>query len=144
MSDYFKKMPEGKLRHFLSLLCGKRDFRLRIVLPDGSCIKDRRGVIEFHRVSNLLFKGGRQMANAGQPGSMGPRSDERIPESELVDIRHVKVDTDLPASLRMQKYLEQIKNPYCFLCGDTPVKITFSDTNTELPDLLRKYFITLK
>ena len=45
--------------------------------------------------------------------------------SALVDIRNIHIDGSLPAVKKMQDYFEQIVNPYCFLCGDTPVRIRF-------------------
>lgn len=37
---------------------------------------------------------------------------------ELVDIREVAVDKDLPKEERIAAFLHQIKNPYRFRCGD--------------------------
>lgn len=37
---------------------------------------------------------------------------------ELVDIREVTVDKDLPKEERIAAFLHQIKNPYRFRCGD--------------------------
>ena len=48
---------------------------------------------------------------------------------------------------KFERILEQIKNPYCFLCGETPVKIQFAPKDTEKADLgekLKRYFLTLK
>lgn len=61
----------------------------------------------------------------------------------LVDIRDVSVDTDLPRDARMQDYLDQIKNPYCFKCGKTIVKVSFADTGATIEDRLEKYLLTL-
>lgn len=61
----------------------------------------------------------------------------------LVDVRNVSVNTSLPREQRMQDYLEQIKNPYCFKCGKTVVKVSFSDTDATLEDKLKKYLLTL-
>lgn len=38
--------------------------------------------------------------------------------SGLVDIRDVKVDRSLPVEDRIRSYVEQVKDPYCFRCGD--------------------------
>lgn len=67
-----------------------------------------------------------------------------IDKTQLVNIQDVEIDTELPATVRMLRYLEQIKNPYCFLCGDIPVKVSFSSNGGELSDLLEKHFIALK
>lgn len=68
----------------------------------------------------------------------------KIDKSTLVDISTMRVDTSLPDFQRMQDYLEQVKNPYCFLCGDTPVQISFKENGKELGDLLCSYFTCLK
>ena len=36
----------------------------------------------------------------------------------LVDINDISVDKNLPKSERIKEYIRQIKNPYCFKCGD--------------------------
>lgn len=69
---------------------------------------------------------------------------EEIDRNELVNMEEVKIDVSLPAPQRMLKYLEDIKNPYCFLCGKTPVKIRFSQDGKELAELLKEHFIALK
>ena len=40
----------------------------------------------------------------------------------LVDINDISVDKNLPKSERIKEYIRQIKNPYCFKCGDFVVK----------------------
>ena len=62
--------------------------------------------------------------------------------SALVDIRNIHIDGSLPAVKKMQDYLEQIVNPYCFLCGDTPVRIRFVAEDRTLKQSL--YFLSLK
>ena len=65
-------------------------------------------------------------------------------KDELVDIETVHIDPDLPPAERLLNYLEQIKNPYCFLCGDTPVKIRFVSEEKSLKQSLYNYFVNLK
>ena len=42
---------------------------------------------------------------------------------ELVDIREVTVDKDLPKEERIAAFLHQIKNPYRFRCSQVLSKI---------------------
>ena len=77
-------------------------------------------------------------------GSKSQDSIEDIPRDRLVDIRGVKIDTSLPGTLRMLQYLEQIQNPYNFLCDGTPVHISFVNEEQELSKILVDYFRTLK
>lgn len=67
-----------------------------------------------------------------------------VSRDELVDINDVKIDSGLPAAHRMERYLSALKNPYLFLCGEVPVKITFSDNNKTLSEKLEAHFIRQK
>ena len=69
---------------------------------------------------------------------------EDIPGDSLVDIRSVTIDSGLPGTLRMLQYIEQIQNPYNFLCDGTPVHISFENEEKELSEVLTRYFCTLK
>ncbi len=75
---------------------------------------------------------------------MSQDSIENIPIDRLVDIRDVKVDSGLSDTLRMLQYLEQIQNPYNFLCNGTPIHLSFVNENQELSKVLVDYFRTLK
>ncbi len=52
----------------------------------------------------------------------------------LVDIRDVKIDRNLPQEERVKSFVEQIKNPYCFRVGNVKVRVEYSgrkETMTE-------------
>lgn len=61
----------------------------------------------------------------------------------LVDIRDVKIRTDLPKEERILDFIRQIKNPYCFKCGDLIIKSTFEKDGATLEDRLKNYFSSL-
>lgn len=63
---------------------------------------------------------------------------------ELKDICDVRIDRSLTAADRMQSYLKQIGNPYCFRCGGTPVKIRFAAEDKTLRQELCSYFMSLE
>ncbi|MBR1445051.1 MAG: hypothetical protein IJ583_16145 [Firmicutes bacterium] len=62
-----------------------------------------------------------------------------VDKSELVDIRNVKVNKDLDIKERIADYVNQIKNPYCFLCGDVVVKVSYNENGKPLENLLENY-----
>lgn len=64
--------------------------------------------------------------------------------SKMVDVNEIFIDSSLPAAQKVKNYIEQTKNPYCFLCGDTPVKIRFVSDAKSLKSSLKDYFISLK
>lgn len=68
----------------------------------------------------------------------------QVDRDSLVDIRDVKIDSLLSADKKAERYIKQIKNPYCFLCGDTPVKIRFVSETRTLKKSLIDYFMSLK
>ena len=65
-----------------------------------------------------------------------------VNRDDLVDIRDIKVDTNLPKEERMKSFLQQVKNPYCFKCGDVVVKMSFADTDVTLEECMEQYLRT--
>ncbi|MCD8188917.1 MAG: hypothetical protein LUD78_01620 [Clostridiales bacterium] len=49
-----------------------------------------------------------------------------VDRETLVDVKDVHIRTDLNDSERMLDYIQQIKNPYCYLSNGMVVKISFS------------------
>lgn len=68
---------------------------------------------------------------------MKDRDIRSINHDELVDINDVVIDTDLPKEQRILNYLEQIKNPYCYKCGNVAVRVCFSE-DSNAPTLEEK------
>lgn len=60
---------------------------------------------------------------------------------ELVDIRTVKIDTTRPVLERILSFMAQIRNPYLFKVGNTPVKVEFNDDGPTLQESLERFFI---
>ena len=56
---------------------------------------------------------------------------------ELVDIREVAVDKDLPKEERIAAFLHQIKNTYRFRCGDFVVNAAFASNGVTLEECLQ-------
>lgn len=48
-----------------------------------------------------------------------------VNRENLVDIKDVKINTDLPDTERMMDFVQQIGNPYCYLCNGMVVKTRF-------------------
>ena len=52
----------------------------------------------------------------------------------LIDIRDVKLDSSLGQAERIQSFLQQIKNPYCFRVGDIVVNVDYTEGGPSLND----------
>jgi len=58
--------------------------------------------------------------------------------SDLVDIRDVTVDKNLPKHVRIAEFLRQIKDPYHFKCGEFTVTARFAEDGPTLEDCLER------
>lgn len=68
--------------------------------------------------------------------SVNPKTVDR---SNLVQRSSVRLDPAAPREERLRDFIQQIKNPYCYLDGKTVVKISFSKTDTTMEDCLEHY-----
>ena len=66
-----------------------------------------------------------------------------VDPSALKDIRDIKINTSLPAKERIQDYIRQIGNPYCYRYGKFVVKLRYADEGATLNDRLESYLRTL-
>ena len=68
--------------------------------------------------------------------SIDPRTVDR---STLMQRSSVRRDPSAPREERLRDFIQQIKNPYCYLDGKTVVKISFTNTATTIEDCLENY-----
>ena len=61
-----------------------------------------------------------------------------ISTDNLVDIRDVCVDKNLPKQERVAEYIRQIKDPYIFKCGRFIVTARFAEDAPALEDCLHR------
>lgn len=58
--------------------------------------------------------------------------------STLVDIGEIKIDRELPRKERMLSFINEVRNPFCFICNGMVVKTSYSDTNESLENKLAR------
>ena len=61
----------------------------------------------------------------------------------LKDILEVEIRGET-AGQRLENYMAQVGNPYCFRVGKTPVKISFKSGEETLDKKIKAYFLGLK
>ncbi len=84
------------------------------------------------------------MLNSTQLNRMSQMDICSIDPKILADISTVSIDAALPQTERIERYLKQVGNPYCFMSGDTPVRIRFANGEKPLTQSLIDYFSSLK
>ena len=57
--------------------------------------------------------------------------------NDLVDIRSVMVDKEMPEPERIIEYVRQLRNPRLFRCGSFTIKAVYPDTAATIVDCLR-------
>jgi hypothetical protein len=57
---------------------------------------------------------------------------------DLVDIRDVRVDKNLPKQDRVAEFVRQIKDPYHFRCGKFVVTARFAEDGPTLEECLQR------
>ena len=68
---------------------------------------------------------------------------EQCEPDQLVDLRSVSIDKNLPVPDRMCSFVKQIKNPYLFKVDDITVKVEFS-SGKSLEDSLLTFLLAEK
>ena len=68
--------------------------------------------------------------------AVDPRTVDR---STLVQRSSVRIEPNAPREERIRQFVEQIRNPYCYLDGKTVVKIQFAETDTTIEDCFVNY-----
>lgn len=48
-----------------------------------------------------------------------------VDKDTLIDLDSVQIDSSQPVQERVQSFLQQIQNPYCFRIGDVAVKVNY-------------------
>ncbi len=66
-----------------------------------------------------------------------------VASDHLQDILEVKI-RGKTVGQRLESYLTQVGNPYCFRVGNTPVRIFFKSCEETLDKKIKSYFIGLK
>lgn len=59
---------------------------------------------------------------------------EKAMTEQLVDLRDVHIDAELPTEEKIRSFLQQIKDPYCYKVGDVVVRVAYTETDRTLDD----------
>ena len=74
---------------------------------------------------------------------MASSDNANMPPDMLQDISEITISGET-AYQRLESFLSQVGNPYCFRVGKTPVRISFCTDEKPLEEKLRSYFMSLK
>ena len=59
---------------------------------------------------------------------------------QLADIRDIQIDITKDKDTRIREFIQAVKNPYSFRCGNTVIKVSFSKEGESFQNILQEYF----
>ncbi len=74
---------------------------------------------------------------------MNTRIINELKKEDLVDIKDVVINPALNKEKRIESFVQQIKNPLCYKCGDYVVQVSFADNNRTIEDCFGEYLRNL-
>lgn len=83
------------------------------------------------------------MITSAQLRLFDEQSIETTPQEQLRNLSSIRLDKNDAPQAVMLDFLSQIGNPYCFLAGNTPVKIRFSEDGKPMYQALEDLFLHL-
>lgn len=66
-----------------------------------------------------------------------------INRNELVDLNTVVIDENQSVEERLESFIEQIKNPYCFRVGDIAVKVVYKENGPTFQQNFEEMLLTM-
>lgn len=86
---------------------------------------------------------GREIPTLEQLKEMADVDIRTVDKESLVSIENVRIRTELPDRDWLRDYIQQIKNPYCYLANGIIIKISFAGKDT-LEECLGRCILTEK
>lgn len=62
-----------------------------------------------------------------------------VEKNTLVDVESVNIDKSLSPEERQLAFIEQIKNPYCYICNGFIVKSKFAENGKDFNECFENY-----
>lgn len=66
-----------------------------------------------------------------------------VNRDDLVDLRDIKIDENLPREERVREFVKQVKNPYCFKVGKIAVSVGFTNDGVTFEQRMESFLNTL-
>lgn len=66
-----------------------------------------------------------------------------VDREELIDLNTIHIDSNLPVCERVDAFLRQIKNPYCFRVGNVAVKVIYQDNGPSFQQNFEEMLLSM-
>jgi hypothetical protein len=62
---------------------------------------------------------------------------------ELVDIKDVHIEKHQSKEEKIKSFIDQVKNPYCYKCGNMVVKVSYDKNKLTMQEKMKHYLSEL-
>lgn len=83
------------------------------------------------------------MINESQWQQMKNVDIRTVNKEDLVDLNSIDIDDSIPVSDRIENFVRQIKNPYCFKVGDIAVKVVYKENGPTFQQNFEEMLLSL-
>ncbi|GMQ58622.1 hypothetical protein AN1V17_30170 [Vallitalea sediminicola] len=66
-----------------------------------------------------------------------------VNKQELVDIRDVHIEKHQSKEEKIKSFIDQVKNPYCYKCGNVVVKVSYDKNKVTMQEKMKHYLSDL-
>ena len=105
-------------------------------------MKDRLNM--YGATTNCFYEGVDKLLSRAELERLKDIDIQEVDTEGLQELSEVRLHSDLPVQERLELFLCQIGNPYCFKVNGTPVQVSFSDCTKTLDEALNNYLTNLK
>jgi hypothetical protein len=66
-----------------------------------------------------------------------------VNKQELVDIKDVHIEKHQSKEEKIKSFIDQVKNPYCYKCGNVVVKVSYDKNKLTMQEKMKHYLSDL-
>jgi hypothetical protein len=66
-----------------------------------------------------------------------------VSKQELVDIKDVHIEKHQSKEDKIKSFIDQVKNPYCYKCGNVVVKVSYDKNKLTMQEKMKHYLSDL-
>lgn len=67
----------------------------------------------------------------------------KVNKQDLIDIRDVHIEEHHSKEEKIKSFINQVKNPYCYRCGDVVVKVSYGVNVATMQEKMESYLMSL-
>ncbi len=67
----------------------------------------------------------------------------KVNKQDLIDIKNIHIEKQQSKEEKIKSFINQVKNPYCYRCGDIVVKVSYGKDESTMQEKMKNYLSSL-